>query len=118
VPSPSVPLQVVRSQDLDWQPDTVPGVQIAIVHQDERKREIIGFLRAEPGVHYPMHRHAAVEEIYMQEGELVIGDEVYKAGDYIRARPGSKHAPYTISGCQFFFRTSMDDDYSASLLEV
>ena len=101
----------VRSQDLDWQPHSVPGVTIAIVHSDEAKREITGFLRAEPGARYPFHRHAAIEEIFLMAGDLVVGDEVYGAGDYIRSLPGSSHAPYTNGGCQFFFHTSMDNEY-------
>ncbi|MGA7935658.1 MAG: cupin domain-containing protein [Kovacikia sp.] len=101
----------IRSQDLKWQPHSIPGVMIAIVHRDEVKREIVGFLRAEAGVCYPWHRHAAIEELFMMEGDLVIGDEVYGAGDYIRSNPGSGHAPYTKGGCRFFFHTSMDDEY-------
>lgn len=107
-------LLAVRSQDLDWQPHTVPGVVIAIVHTDEVKREIVGFLRAEPGVHYPFHRHAAREEILMLEGDLVVEGEVYGAGDYIRSHPGSSHAPHTNNGCKFFFHSSMDDEYPSS----
>ena len=107
---PPAPFQAVHAQDLNWQPHTVPGVFVAIVHKDEVKREIVGFLRAEPGVRYPAHRHAAVEEIFMLEGDLVIGDDVYGAGDYIRSNLGSSHAPYTKGGCQFFFHSSMDDE--------
>ncbi len=107
----SMNYRAVRSQDLNWLPHTVPGVMLAIVHTDEVKREIVGFLQAEPGVRYPLHRHAAVEEIFMLEGDLVVGDEVYGAGDYIRSAPGSSHAPYTIGGCRFFFHNSMDDEY-------
>jgi ChrR Cupin-like domain len=106
-----VPYLTIRAQDLDWQPQTIPGVMIAIVHRDEIKRELVGFLRAEPGVHYPFHRHAAIEEIFMLEGDLVIGDEVYGTGDYIRSNPGSSHSPYTNGGCRFFFHTSLDDEY-------
>ncbi|MBL1179033.1 cupin domain-containing protein [Pantanalinema sp. GBBB05] len=106
-----VSYQAIRSQELNWQPHPTPGVEVAIVHTDEMKREIVGFLRAEPGVHYPLHRHAAIEEIFMLEGDLVVGNEVYGAGDYIRSHPGSTHAPYTIGGCRFFFHTSMDDEY-------
>jgi anti-sigma factor ChrR (cupin superfamily) len=107
----SSPAVAVRAQDRDWQPSFVPGVMIAIVHIDEVKREQVGFLRAEPGVHYPLHRHAAVEEIFMLAGDLVIEGQVYEAGDYIRSAPDSSHAPYTSGGCQFFFRTSLDDEY-------
>lgn len=112
IPEPSaVSYQAIRAQELDWQPHPTPGVEVAIVHTDEVKREIVGFLRAEPGVRYPFHRHAAIEEIFMLEGDLIIGDEVYGAGDYIRSNPGSAHAPYTVGGCRFFFHTSMDDEY-------
>ncbi|BAY80379.1 anti-ECFsigma factor, ChrR (plasmid) [Nostoc linckia NIES-25] len=101
----------VRSQDVQWQPHRAPGVETAIFHLDPIKREIVGVLRAAPGVYYPMHRHAAIEEIYMLTGDLVVGGEVYGPGDYIRSQPGSVHGPHTIGGCMFFFRTSMDDEY-------
>ncbi len=101
----------VRSQDLNWRSHRVPGVTVAILHIDEIKREIVGLLRAEPGVHYPIHRHVAVEEIYMLSGDLIVGDRVYGAGDYIRSQPGSVHGPHTNGGCMFLFHTSMDDEY-------
>ncbi|MBF2003704.1 MAG: cupin domain-containing protein [Synechococcales cyanobacterium M58_A2018_015] len=103
--------QAIRAQELHWQPHAVPGIRIAIVHTDEIKREVVGFLQAEPGACYPLHRHAAVEEIFMLEGDLVIGEEVYGAGDYIRSYPGSSHAPCTFGGCRFFFRSSLDDEF-------
>jgi ChrR Cupin-like domain len=105
------PYLTIRSQDLDWQPHSTPGVAIAIVHRGESRRELVGFLRAEAGVRYPFHRHAKSEELFMLEGDLVIGNEVYGAGDYIRSSPGSSHAPYTNGGCRFFFHASMDDEY-------
>jgi hypothetical protein len=105
------PYLAIRSQELGWQPHPTPGVMVAIVHRDEIKRELVGFLRAEPGVRYPLHRHAEIEEIFMLEGDLVIGDQVYGAGDYIRSHPGSSHAPHTNGGCRFFFHTSIDDEY-------
>ncbi len=105
------PYRAVRSQDLAWQPHPAPGITVAIVHRDVVKRELVGFLRAEPGAHYPLHRHATTEEIFMLEGDLIIGDEVFGPGDYIHSRPGSSHAPHTRGGCKFFFHTSMDDEY-------
>ncbi|MBW4551980.1 MAG: cupin domain-containing protein [Aphanocapsa sp. GSE-SYN-MK-11-07L] len=105
--------RVLRSQNLKWHPHPTPGVQIAIVHRDLSRREISGLLKAEPGVNYPIHRHAATEEILMLEGDLRLNGEVYGALDYIRSLPDSVHEPsHTTNGCMFFFRTSMDDDYS------
>lgn len=109
-----IPHIAVKSQDIVWQPHPVPGVAIATLHVDPVNREMVGLLKAAAGVHYPLHRHAGVEEIFMVEGDLVIGEEVYSSGDYIRSSPGSVHAPETRGGCMFFFRTSLDDEYSDS----
>jgi quercetin dioxygenase-like cupin family protein len=105
------PFLTVRSQDVQWQPHPVPGVETAIFYSNPVKREIVGLLRASAGCRYPFHRHAATEDLYMLEGELVIGDEIYGVGDYIHSEPGTAHAPYTTTGCTFFFHTSMDDEY-------
>ncbi len=104
-------LTAIRFQDLEWQPYSVPGVEIANLYIDNIKREVTGVLRAQGGVHYPLHRHATGEEIFMLEGDLVVDGKVYGAFDYIRSEPNSSHAPHTIGGCMFFFRTSMDDEY-------
>ena len=110
--TPPLPFFSVRSHQVKWRPHSrVAGVSIARLHIDPVKREIVGLLRAEPGVRYPFHRHATGEEIYMLEGDLVIENQVYGAGDYIRSRAGSSHAPHTNGGCMFFLRTSMDDEY-------
>jgi hypothetical protein len=107
---PGETFQAMRTQDLRWRL-LFPGVEVAIVHINRSTREQTGFLRAAPGTHYPNHRHAAIEEILMMSGDLIIQDQVYGAGDYIRSYPGSSHSPYTKDGCMFFFRTSMDDEY-------
>jgi quercetin dioxygenase-like cupin family protein len=107
----SPPLVTVRSQQLHWRRHPVPGVEIAILHRDRTRRKQTAILRAAPGVRYPLHRHTATEEIYMLSGDLVVEDEVYNAGDYIRSEANSAHAPYTVGGCMFFVRSSIDDEY-------
>ncbi len=111
VPQNSEAFWTVRAQEVEWQSHPVPGVEISIFYTDQVARRISGLFRAEPGMQYPPHRHAEVEEIYMLSGDLIIGEQVYGAGDYIRSHPGSIHSPYTKTGCMFFFHTSMDDDY-------
>lgn len=102
----------VRGRDLDWQPYRVPGVSVAPLYVDLAKREVTALLKAEPGAVYPIHRHAAPEEIYMLDGDLRIDGEVYSAGDYIRSRQGTVHEPSeTVGGCMFLVRTSLDDEY-------
>jgi ChrR Cupin-like domain len=111
------PFLTVRFQDIEWKPHPVPGVEVSIFHADAAARRISGILKAAPGMQYPLHRHAGVEEIYMISGDLRIGPEVYGAGDYIRSQPGSAHAPHSRDGCMFFFNTSMDDEYFEAVSE-
>jgi ChrR Cupin-like domain len=101
----------VRFQDIAWQSHPVPGVEISIFYTDPISRRTSGILKASPGMKYPLHRHGGVEEIYMISGDLIIGNENYGAGDYIRSHPGSAHYPQSRNGCLFFFNTSMDDEY-------
>jgi ChrR Cupin-like domain len=104
-----VPPLIVRSHQVDWQPHSIPGVEVGGLYIDEETREITCFVRIAPGIRYPLHQHAGVEEVLMLEGDLVVGDEVCLAGDYIRCIPGSAHDPITYEGCKLFIRSSLDD---------
>ncbi|MDX2272961.1 MAG: cupin domain-containing protein [Cyanobacteriota bacterium] len=107
---PDPPLLLVRRlESLLWREIGIPGVVVAILHEDPQRRQRTALLKAAPGSHYPWHRHAGVEEILMLEGSLVVGEQVFRAGDYLRSDPGSVHGPHTEEGCLFLVRTSMDD---------
>jgi quercetin dioxygenase-like cupin family protein len=101
---------VVTVGDRVWQPHPVPGVTMSVLHLDRATRQITSLIRCEPGACYPEHRHAATEEIFMLEGDLVCEGRTYVTGDYILSTSGSKHPPIsTRDGCLFLVRTSMDD---------
>lgn len=101
----------IPSQEVKWEPYIVPGIRIARLHTDLVNRMVTGLLQAEPGSRYPLHSHGGVEEIFMLQGDLIVGDRVYGSGDYIRSTPGMVHAPETRHGCMFFFRASMDNAF-------
>lgn len=115
--SESCSLWAMQAQNLSWRKHKIPGVEVALIHQDRIARTVVGLLRAQPGVIYPLHRHAEVEEIYILRGDLRIGPTVYGAGDYLRSAPGSIHSPITQDGCEFLFRTSLDDEYLETVME-
>ncbi len=107
-----VPFLAIRSDQVQWQPHRAPRAEVAILYVDPVKRERVGLLRAEPDMVYPPHRHGGDEEIYMLSGDLALEGIVYHAGDYIRSAAGSTHTPaHSVSGCMFFFRSSLDDEY-------
>lgn len=108
-----VPFFSMRSNQLNWVKTPIPKVKIALLHRDETTREKVGLLQAEADMIYPSHRHGGTEEIYMLSGDLTLEGITYYSGDYIRSAPGSTHGEaYSKDGCMFFFRSSLDDDYS------
>lgn len=99
-----------QAAQVSWEPQPVPGVEIAKVHVDTDNREIAFFLRASDGIEFPKHKHASHEEIYVLEGDLSLDGQPYSSGDCIRSVPGSAHTPATQAGCLIFVRTSLDDE--------
>ena len=78
---------------------------------DETSRRMTILARLAPGVVYPPHVHAGLEECYVLEGDLWIGDVEMRAGDYQRAEPGSNHGiQSTRGGCLLLLTTSLDDE--------
>jgi quercetin dioxygenase-like cupin family protein len=98
-------------QNVKWEPFIVPGIRIARLYVDLTTQMVTGLLQAEPGSRYPLHNHGGVEEIFMLQGDLRVGDRVYGSGDYIRTVPGIAHAPETLHGCMFFFRASLENEF-------
>jgi anti-sigma factor ChrR (cupin superfamily) len=115
--SPNLKMFAIRSADLDWQPRRIEGVQAVVLFRDEVNRTQHLVVKAVAGVVYPFHQHEGIEEIYMLEGELIIDDQVYLAGDYIRSYPNSIHAPSTNTGCMFLIRACIDDNYDLALTQ-
>jgi anti-sigma factor ChrR (cupin superfamily) len=112
---PDLKMFTIRAADLDWQPRRIEGVHAVLLFRDEVSRTHHFLVKAAPGVVYPLHQHEGIEEIYMLEGELIIDDRVYLAGDYIRSYPNSIHAPSTTTGCMFLIRACIDDNYDLAL---
>lgn len=47
--------------------------------------------------------HDYWEEVYLIEGELVVGDEIYRPASYACRPPGTPHGPFrSDTGCLFF----------------
>lgn len=106
----NAPSLIVRSNDVKWKSYEVPGVSIGKLYIDKKKREITCLMRLEPGVTFPLHRHAASEEVLVLEGDLIVEGEICHQGDYIRSLPGSIHSSLTEGGCLLLIKTSIDNE--------
>ena len=70
-------------------------------------------VRLAPGVAYPPHSHAGVEELHLLLGELWIDDKKLYPGDYNRAERGSADKRvWSETGCTCLLITSPSDALS------
>jgi anti-sigma factor ChrR (cupin superfamily) len=110
-------LTASRASEAEWVPLEVEGVlidgaSIRILSLDAAGGRVTTLLKLEPGGGFPAHVHDQVEECYVMEGEMHCGDEVFRAGDFFRAEPGSYHAThFSPTGCICLVTTSLSNTY-------
>ena len=87
-----------------------PGISCKLLASDEVEHRVSMLVRLAPGVAYPPHRHAGVEELFLLDGELWIEDRLLHPGDYNRGEPGSedRHV-WSATGCTCVLVTSSRD---------
>lgn len=87
-----------------WRP-FAGGTQMKVLHDDGRMMSWL--VQMPPGTCLPAHRHdEGIEECLVLEGEVIVNDERYRAGDYVLAPQGSEH--YDVrsdAGALFFLRS-------------
>ena len=67
-------------------------------------------MRLLPGVDYPAHTHARLEELFLLDGELWIDDRKLYPGDYNRAVAGTgDKRVWSETGCTCVLITSTRD---------
>lgn len=77
-----------------------PGLKIKLMNRIEALNRQTFLAWLQPGAEYIDHDHDQDEEIYMIEGDLIIGELVLKAGDFHVARQGRHHPVHrTKTGC-------------------
>jgi len=105
LPLPALP----GSSDLAWQ-DVAPGISCALLATDTARKRISVLVRLAPGVEYPPHGHAGVEEIHVLQGEARFDGRTLFPGDEYRAGPGACDRRVSSgNGCTCVLITSPDD---------
>ena len=93
----------------DWE-EAAPGLTYKMLAADTEKDRVSLLVRLAPGAHYPPHRHAGVEELYLLHGELWIDDKKLYPGDYNRAEAGTgDQRVWSETGCTCVLLTSTRD---------
>jgi anti-sigma factor ChrR (cupin superfamily) len=92
-----------------WE-EVAPGIFCKIMATDTERHRVSMLVRLLPGVDYPPHTHAGLEELWLLDGELWIDDRKLYPGDYNRAEAGSgDKRVWSETGCTCVLITSTQD---------
>ena len=98
-----------RSAEPEWE-EVAPGISCKLLASDSDGDRVSMLVRLAPGVEYPPHRHAGIEELHLLDGELWIDSRKLRPGDYNRAEPGtSDQRVWSETGCTCVLVTSPHD---------
>jgi quercetin dioxygenase-like cupin family protein len=104
-------LYTKRSDEGEWKPIGIPGIESRVLFFDRQRNFVTTLLRLAPGAVYPRHRHTEAEECYVLEGDVQVGSLTFRAGDYQRAEAGSIHEiQSTRHGCTLLIMASRNDE--------
>jgi anti-sigma factor ChrR (cupin superfamily) len=93
---------VIDTRASPWEAGDV-GVAFLPLHAFGREQ--VRLERWSEGTQRPAHAHEAGEEILVLEGGFEDEEGRYGAGTWIRNPPGSRHAPFTHTGCVVYIKT-------------
>jgi quercetin dioxygenase-like cupin family protein len=92
-----------------WE-EVAAGIFCKLMATDTKAHRVSMLVRLLPGVEYPPHTHAGLEELFLLDGELWIDDRKLYPGDYNRAEAGSgDERVWSETGCTCVLITSTDD---------
>ena len=103
-------LPPVRQWDEPAWEEVASGIFCKLMATDTERHRVSMLVRLLPGVDYPPHTHAGLEELFLLDGELWIDDRKLYPGDYNRAEPGSgDKRVWSETGCTCVLITSTQD---------
>lgn len=106
-PPVSPPPSAYREPEWD---EVAPGIFCKLLANDAERHRVSMLVRLLPGVEYPPHTHAGVEELCLLDGELWIDERKLYPGDYNRAEAttADRHV-WSETGCTCVLITSTKD---------
>ncbi len=95
----------VETESMPWQPSPMAGVlRKALEREKAESGEVTSVVQYAPGSTFSSHTHPAGEEIFVLEGEFADENGRYPQGSYLRNPAGSKHSPFSDTGCTLFVK--------------
>jgi anti-sigma factor ChrR (cupin superfamily) len=105
--------ELVEWAEPQWE-EAALGIFCKLLATDRERDRVSMLVRLAPGVDYPAHHHAGVEELHLLDGELWIDERRLYPGDYNRAEPGTvDKRVWSETGCTCVLITSPKDVLSS-----
>ncbi|MBO8162728.1 MAG: cupin domain-containing protein [Brevibacillus sp.] len=103
---------IIPAEEMCWEPGIYENTEMCYLWHDEKTGKRAFLLKMHPGSMIPMHDHPQREIAWLLEGEVRLGEDRMKAGDFLTAGLGEFHDVYTETGCVFFL--FIDEDVTAA----
>ncbi|MCC6587452.1 MAG: cupin domain-containing protein [Bryobacterales bacterium] len=108
-------MHIVRNTEGRWVATAFPGVTMKTLHFDKQTFMVTNLLKMEPKSSIPPHRHTAMEQCLVLEGDVRQDGVAMGPGDYSRNDPQSHHGRiYTENGCLLLLISCAKDEFSAA----
>lgn len=86
------------------------GIFCQLLANDAHRHRVSMLVRLLPGIEYPAHTHADVEELHLLDGELWIDERKLQPGDFHRAEAATAdRRVWSETGCTCLLTTSTRD---------
>ena len=79
-----------RAPQIEWQ-ERAPGIFLKTLYAEPDTGARTALVRMAAGTAFPPHEHRGIEDVYLLEGEMWVGDIQMRPGDYCRAPAGTHH---------------------------
>ena len=92
----------VHAEDMAWSCHPKEGVSFKSLRYDQDDKSGAVMIHMCANTSYPEYRSIEGQDIFVVDGELLLGDERILRGAYAFVAPGTRHAPRTEQGCVLF----------------
>ncbi len=103
-------VRTVTAAEGRWEIGSTESVRVKRLGGGLEEGRVVLLLELAPGAQFPSRSHAEAEELFVVEGEVLVGSRRLGPGDFQQAEPGTVHpALRSMQGCRLLFVVSAFD---------
>ena len=92
----------LNAEDMPWGCSNVHGVSFKTLRYDADEKQGAVMVHMCAGTEYPHYDSEAGQDVFVIDGELLLGEQSIGRGSYVWVPPGEDHVPRTDKGCVLF----------------